>query len=146
MYRLTEFDIPILEAGQEGILAKNGDFTVCFEIIKPPLFTLSAPQIENTHQSWTKAVRILLPGTILHLQDSYIDRDGEEAIDEQHVGDEDYRYFTPYAREGGVARKYLRHACYCFVTRRNPNRKTVYSGTSSLISGTIVPEYVSIRP
>jgi conjugation system TraG family ATPase len=141
MYRLTEMDIPILEVGQKGILAKNGDFTVCLELTKPPLFSLSAPQIEHNHEAWTKAIRVLLPGTILHIQDRYT----EPKAHEDTCGDGDYLDFQPYTEEVKNGRKKLTHKCYCFITRRNPNRKPVFSSASSLISGTFLPDYVLNR-
>jgi len=138
MYRLTEYDLPILEVTEVGMLAKNGDFTVPFEIIKPPLFTLSFRQHGVLHETWVKALRALPVGTIVHIQDAHFN----ENDDELRIGDDDYLDFRPVDQDWKVRRPYMRHTCHCYVTMHNPNRRKVNAATSSLLKGSIVPEFV----
>ena len=66
---LLEQYFPILEVTGGCIVAKSGDYTVGFELTKPEIFTLSGEELDASHQSWVRALALLSPHTIVHLQD-----------------------------------------------------------------------------
>ena len=58
MDRKLEDILPVLGVEKDCILSKMGDYTAAFEVTKPELFTLSAAEYENMHQTLMKAIRV----------------------------------------------------------------------------------------
>ena len=73
MGRTVNFNehLPVLEVADGCIVSKRGDLTVGFVLDKPEIFTLGVEDYSRLHESWVKAVKLLAPGTILHMQDVY---------------------------------------------------------------------------
>jgi len=129
------YPFPILEVIPEGILNKNGDFTVAYEWIRKPLFSLSPEERNNGHQIMVKAMGALPPGTTLHFQDRY-DRQfwkatpTAEADMLQQASDDHFWGF------------YAANTCLVFITlRAHVDRRPNY-GTSTLLKGAFTPDFV----
>ena len=140
MYSLSDLSLPILEVNDLGILSKTGDFTVCFQVTKPSLYSLSAAQHEAIHQSWVKALRTLPFGTILHMQDMFFESEDESQV---QMGRDSM--LAEASDEHFIRRVRWNHVSYCYLTRRAPGRKPSSSALSTLLKGNLVPESV-LRP
>jgi len=126
---------PILEVTSEGVLNKNGDFTVVYQWIRPPLFSLSPEQRDSGQQTMVKAMGALPPGTTLHFQDRY-DRQFRRAIP---TADAD---ILQQASDDHFWGLYPANTCLVFMTlRANVGHRTNY-GTSTLLKGAITPDFV----
>jgi conjugation system TraG family ATPase len=126
---------PILEVTPEGILNKNGDFTVVFEWVRKSLFSLSPDQREMGHQAITKAIGVFPPGTALHFQDRYEHRQwtadpaaGTDIL--QQASDEHFRGIYPT------------NTCLVFITMRADKGRRANYGNSALLKGSITPGFV----
>jgi conjugation system TraG family ATPase len=137
MYRLNEFHTPILEITDEAILANTGDLTVCYELIRPAIYSLTNLQLKNHNESWVKALRALPFETAVHIQDSYTTKSWNppsEKDDPSFLQQANDRHFA--------GRRYLANSCFCYITKRAGGRKLTTSGISTLIMGSLVPDYV----
>ena len=63
--------LPIWGMEKGCIVSKMGDYTAAFEVTKPEIFTLSAADYENLHQTLVKAIKVLPANCVLHFQDWY---------------------------------------------------------------------------
>src|SRR5580704_1658796 len=63
--------LPIWGMEKDCIVSKMGDYTVAFGVTKPEIFTLSAADYENMHQTLVKAIKVLSANCVLHFQDWY---------------------------------------------------------------------------
>lgn len=127
---------PILEVEHDMIVSKQGDVTVGFRIELPEIFTSSAEDLENLHQTFIKAIKLLPKDAILHKQDWFI-RDQyqpEENASEGFLHESAVRHFS--------GRRYLRHECYLLLTKKAPGRKTTTSLFSNLIRPSLFPDQV----
>jgi conjugation system TraG family ATPase len=127
--------MPVLEIAEGCIVSKLGDLTVGFALEKPEIFTLGVEDYSRLHESFVKAVKLLAPGTILHLQDFYWedrwraeDRGGDQGSFLAGASD---GYFT--------GRGYLRHTAYCYITRRATGGSLPNSAGSGLLRRWVVP-------
>jgi conjugation system TraG family ATPase len=126
---------PILEVTPQGILNKNGDFTVVYQWVRKPLFSLSPDERETGHQTMVKAIGVLPPGTTLHFQDRYDRREwaGDPTFKEdvlQEASDEHFRGSYPA------------NICLVFITMRAYNGRRPNYGNSTLLKGSITPGFV----
>ena len=69
MERQLEELLPVWGVEKDCILSKLGDYTVAFAVTKPEIFTLSAADYENMHQTLVKAIKVLPQHCVLHFQD-----------------------------------------------------------------------------
>ncbi|HLZ86859.1 MAG TPA: TraG family conjugative transposon ATPase [Puia sp.] len=126
--------LPIYGIEREGILSKQGDYTIGFRLRKPEIFTLAADQYESLHQAYVKGMRVLPPHTILHLQDWFLtDRyPADFTRDEQSfLARSSERFFHE--------RPWLRQESYLFLTRKPKDRQESSSAFSSLLRGRLLP-------
>jgi conjugation system TraG family ATPase len=126
--------LPILEISQDCIVSKTGDYTACFELTKPEIFTLSASDLATLHETWVKAIRVLSPSTILHWQDWYT-----EEVYTADVEKEDNSFLSQASERFFHERSYLDHRCYLYITRVPAGRKPASHGLSSLLGPSLVP-------
>ena len=135
MDRKLEDIFPIWGVEKDCILSKMGDYTAAFEVTKPELFTLSAAEYENMHQTMMKAIRVLPSNCVLHFQDCYHQR----------------RYMAPAGRTSQsfldqasdrffAGRSYLDHRAYVYVTKKSRRSMAPSSAVSGLFRKTLVPE------
>ena len=155
MKHSDQLNLPILEIIPEGILSKNGDFTVCFELTKPALFSLSATQLDTWHQAWVKAIRSLPYGTVLHISEEYAPTNWFDYYHDpfkplvftsgiKPVKSRDpKKTFLDYANDDHFnGRDHFHNTTYCYLTKRASQRKSRHSGISSLLTGSLLPEAV----
>jgi conjugation system TraG family ATPase len=150
MQRTNELSLPILEIVPEGILTKNGDFTVCYQLTKPPLFSLSPAQLETWHQAWVKAISSLPFDTVIHISDECFplkwypndDIASDAAVFLSVVPDVDKSLLRKASDSHFCGRPYLYNKTHLYITKRASRPKAVHSGLSSLITGSLVPEAV----
>src|ERR1700733_10563771 len=133
--------LPVYGIEDDCILSRQGDYTVGYRIHKPEIFCMSATEYEELHQSFVRAMKVLPPGTILHLQDWYVmekygaDPGGDE---KSWVGQSSERFFNE--------RPWLDHSANLFITRRAANRRRASSAVSGLIyPQTVAPEAMDHR-
>lgn len=125
--------MPVFGVEEDCILSKAGDYTVAYRIRKPELFTLSGADYEGLHRTFVKAIRVLPPYSVLHLQDWYTkvsyqpDFSGEE---KSWLGQASERFFNE--------RAWLDHEAYLFLTKRVGNWWS-NSAISQLIRPYIIP-------
>ena len=127
--------LPIWGMEKDCIVSKMGDYTAAFEVTKPEIFTLSAADYENLHQTLVKAIKVLPAHCVLHFQDWYTGArysaaDGRD--DKSFLDQASDRFF-----EG---RPYLDHRAYLYITRKPAGRKAASSASSSLFRKNLVPE------
>ena len=125
---------PILEVAPEGILCKNGDFTVVYQWIRKPVFSFSPEQRVTGHQTIVKAIGTLPQWTILHFQDRYERRhwiaDSTTEVD-----------LLQDASDGHFGGMYPANTCYVFITMRAHNGRQSTYRNSSLLKGSITPSF-----
>lgn len=126
--------LPILEVSGDAVISKMGDYTVGFTVIKPEVFTMSGEQYEALHQAFVRALKVLPPGSVFHMQDRYVrDRyraDFEKAGD-SFLGRASERFYNE--------RDFLRHDCRIYLTRRPGSRRMPTSAASGLLRRSLVP-------
>src|SRR6185312_9385431 len=71
MYGQLDDRLPIYEVADDWIVNKLGDVCIGLEVEKPEIFTLGENDYDNLHLAFVKAIRVLPPGTVLHVQDIY---------------------------------------------------------------------------
>jgi conjugation system TraG family ATPase len=127
--------MPILEVASDAIVNKLGDVTMALELTKPEIFTMGEEDYGRLHAVLVKAAKVLAPGTILHMQDTYW-RDKWRPEKAQGVtsflGRASNRFFD--------GRPWLRHRCILCITRRPAGRGLVDSGRSGLLRSRLVPQ------
>lgn len=133
--------LPLWKLEKGVLLSKSGDLTICLQLDLPDIFTLSNPEYESLHYLWLKAIRVLLPGMVLHKQDWFVTADYEARVPEggrNFLLDASDRFFNE--------RPYLQHECLVFLTLSPADRKPATSAYSNLLRKSIVPkETVSER-
>src|SRR5579872_3180499 len=132
--------IPFLEIRHNCIISKSGDCTVAFELTKPALFSLAAPDMEALHQAWVKAIRVLPYPSVIHCQDWYTRSNYKadfEKDDDSFLARASERFFHE--------RPFLSHRSFCFLTRKFGSRRPPTSALSSLLRPSLVPEFI-LRP
>jgi conjugation system TraG family ATPase len=135
MEKVLEHVFPVWSVEGDCIVSAMGDFTLCFEVSKPEVFTLSEEQFDLLHQTWVRAIRLLPANAILHMQDWYTSERysaHSETAGDSFLGRASERHFHE--------RPYLQHRSYLFITCRAGDRKAVSSASSSLLRRYLVPE------
>jgi conjugation system TraG family ATPase len=125
--------MPVYGFEGECILSKQGDYTVAYRVSKPELFTLSGADYKNLHQTMVRAIRVLPPNTILHLQDWYTQisyQPDTHGADTTWLGQSSERFFNE--------RPWLDHEAFLFITKRT-QRSWSSSAITQLIRPALVP-------
>ena len=140
MPRSLDSFLPIFEVIHDGIFSKTGDFTVGFELMKSPLFSLSADELAKIHQAWVKAMRVFGSYTAIQVQDWYVSqtyRPGPDASNEDFLSQASEWHFHE--------RSYREHRCYCFISHRFAGPKSTGPVLPTLLQPHLLPEYM-FRP
>jgi conjugation system TraG family ATPase len=126
--------LPIYGVEENCLLSKKGDYTVPFRLHKAEIFTLSAEQYETLHNAYIKALHILPPNTVLHLQDWF--------LTDRYLADPtkaDKSFFAATSERFFHERPWLRQESYLFLTRKPNNRQESSSALSTLLRGNLLP-------
>ncbi len=126
---------PIWGVEKDCIVSKMGDYTAAFEVTKPEIFTLSAADYDNMHQTLVKAIKVLPVNCVLHFQDWYTEAKYSASADrasQSFLDQASDRFFK--------GRPYLDHRAYLYITRKPSGRKAASSASSGLFRKTLVPE------
>lgn len=127
--------LPVLGIEHDCIISKQGDYTVAYKVIKPEIFSLSADDYENLHQTFIRALKVLPKHSIFHMQDWFVQAKFKAVLEnssESFLSQASDRFFHE--------RPYLDHTCYVFLTKKPSGRKQATSGASSLLRRSIVPD------
>jgi len=102
-----------------------GEITLVFAFIKPEIFTLSAEQLNMLFQAWIKALQVLSPNTIVHIQDWYWQTKWEADFEN------DSGFLSRSSEQYHHERPWMNHNCYIHITRR-PRRRMTSAGRALL--------------
>jgi conjugation system TraG family ATPase len=130
--------MPVWKVEHDALVSMNGDFTLVFRVTLPETGTLSSANFEAQHQSWVKAIRVLLPDTILHKADWFTKAKVKADFVKAGtgvLGMASERFFNE--------RPYLDHACYLFLTLKPAGRKLSSSAYANILRKSIAPVLVS---
>ncbi|MCJ8208109.1 TraG family conjugative transposon ATPase [Mucilaginibacter sp. RS28] len=125
--------LPVWKVENDCLLSVAGDITLAWEAQLPEIFSLSAPQYEDFHQAWIKAIRLLPPHTVFHKQDWFMAEKMQArfADDLPFLARASERFFNE--------RPFLNHRCYVLLTFRNTDRKPASSLFSNLLRRNLAP-------
>jgi conjugation system TraG family ATPase len=125
--------LPVYGVEQDMILSRQGDFTICFRVVKPEIFTLSAEEYEGLHQGLMKAMRVLPPPCIVHWQDWFLSErfEADFTSEKTFLAGSSERFFNE--------RPWLSHESYVFLTKRPRDRQESTSALSSLFRRRLMP-------
>lgn len=127
--------LPLIKVENGAILSAQGDITIGFKVILPEIFTLSDRDYEAYHQTWIKAIRLLLQGCIFHKQDWFVESNFKadfEKAGKSFLSRSSERFFNE--------RECLEHHCYIYLTQKPKDRKLGSSVYSNLLRKSIVPQ------
>jgi len=133
--------LPFQEIDRDCLISRNGDVTLAYELTKPPLYSLSAPEYISLNETWTKAIHLLANGTILHLQDWYTGAIFQAPAASSSSPDSGNLLANSSDRHFH-GRRYQQQRSFLFITRRFPGNRPGTSAMSSLIRPRFVPEFV----
>jgi conjugation system TraG family ATPase len=125
--------MPVYGIEGECILSKQGDYTIAYRVSKPELFTLTGADYKKVHQTMVRAIHVLPPNTILHLQDWYTEisyQPDTSRTETTWLGQSSERFFNQ--------RPWLDHEAFIFITKRT-QRNWSSSAISQLIRPSLVP-------
>lgn len=138
--------LPVYKVEHDLILSKQGDVTAVFQLTLPEIFTLGNDQLEQLHQAWIKAIKLLPNHTTLHKQDYF--------FKDKYKADFDKESFLSRSSEQFFnERPFLNHRCYLMLTKKAAGRKPSSSVTSNLLrrrltasdaGGKAVQEFINI--
>lgn len=125
---------PIHKVEHGCIISMHGDITIAYKLSLPEIFTLSDRDYENYHQSWVKAIRVLLPYTVFHKSDWFFE--STYGADYEKAGiDVLSRSSEAFFNE----REFMEHECFVFLTMKPAGRKFSSSAYSNILRKSIVP-------
>ena len=144
-YTVKELEniFPLGAVEENCIFSKWGDLTVAFELTLPEIFTLNARIEDGVEmgdyremvETWSKAIGVLLPGTILHKQDWFIEekyRPNAKELPESYLDRSSELHFNE--------RPFLHHVCYLYITYSQGERSRTSIGLTSLIRNRLIPK------
>jgi len=109
-----------------------GEITLAFALFKPEIFTLSADQLNMVFHSWIKALQVLSPNTIVHIQDWYWQTSWQADFEK------DSGFLSRSSEQYHHERPWMNHHCYLHITRR-PRRRMTTAG-KALLQTSLTPE------
>ncbi len=126
--------LPVWKVEHRAMVSTSGDKTLAWKLTLPETGTLSASGFDAQHQAWVRAIRLLLPGTILHKTDWFtkakVKADFSKAQDST-LAMASERFFNE--------RPYLDHECYLFLTLKPAGRKLASSAYANILRKSIAP-------
>jgi len=133
MEKLLQDILPVMGVEDDCILSWQGDYTVGYELTKPPLFSLSDEDHEAIHQGFIRAIKVLPKNSVFHMMDWFVERSWKGNFSgsvESFLEHASERFFHE--------RPYLDHSSFMFLTKR-AGKKGSTSALSSLLGRSIVP-------
>jgi conjugation system TraG family ATPase len=126
--------LPVWKVERDSMVSMSGDITFAWRVEHAETGTLSQQNFEAQHLAMVKAVRVLLPDTVLHKADWYTK--GKVKADFVRAGDgvlslASERFFNE--------RPYLDHECFLFITLKPFNRKLSSSAYANILRKSISP-------
>ena len=128
--------LPILEVANDAMVSKLGDVTIALELGKPEVFTLGVADYVRLQAALVKAIRLLPPGTILHMQDTY----WQDAWRPEEIEGSRPSFLARASNRFFDGRRWLRHRSMLYITRRPAGRRAVDSGRSGVLRSRLVPQ------
>lgn len=132
MTRNYRVRLPIWEVAADCIVSEMGEITLAFALFKPEIFTLSADQLNMVFHSWIKALQVLSPNTIVHIQDWYWQTSWQADFEK------DSGFLSRSSEQYHHERPWMNHHCYLHITRR-PRRRMTTAG-KALLQTSLTPE------
>lgn len=126
--------LPVWKVERDAMISMSGDITFAWRVEHAETGTLSQQNFEAQHLAMVKAVRVLLPDTVLHKADWYTK--GKVKADFVRAGDgvlslASERFFNE--------RPYLDHECFLFITLKPLARKLSSSAYANILRKSISP-------
>lgn len=132
---------PIWAIENDFVLTKSGDYAAVYEMVLPPIYTLSKEEYEAIHSLLIKAVNILPNYTVVHKQDIFTEESYVPRFDLSSDQSRVTRFFERHFNE----RPYLNHRCYLSIIKSHPAKMRQTSLFTTLSRGRLVPREVIDR-
>lgn len=132
-----ESKFPLLAVDKNYIISKDADYTACFRVELPELFTVSSAEYQAIHSAWHKAIKTLPDYTVVHKQDWYIKENYTPDLSQ-----EDQSFLSKSYQRHFNERPFLNHYCYLFLTKTTKEQMRRQSNFSSLCKGVLIPKEV----
>lgn len=120
---------PIRKIERDFLVSDSGAVSAGFEVGLPEIFSLDAKAYASLHETWSRAIRILPEGGILHKQDWFIKERFGGLLDGKDCAFLD-RSSSLFFHE----RPYLDHQCFLYLTLPGQGHQTMDAASSNLIS------------
>ena len=127
--------LPIWEVAANHIVSTMGDITIVYALTKPEIFTLAAEDFQALHQAWVRAIKILPPNTVLHMQDRFTQSRYQGNFDNPNAS-----FLSQASERFHHDAPYLDHHCLLYLSFRPPGHKPANSAASALLKKSLVPE------
>lgn len=137
--RLEEV-LPIIAIENDYLLSKNAEFTACYELHLPEVFSLSEGDYERLFSVWVRALSLLPDLIVVHKQDIFMSKRYEVDFSAK-----EYSYFDKAFQRHFLERPYQDHKCYLFITKSSEKVFKTPSMYSLLTECRLLP-YSSIDP
>ena len=132
-----ESKFPLLAVDQNYIISKDADYTACFRVQLPELFTVASAEYDAIHAAWHKAIKTLPDYTVVHKQDWFIKENYQPELSEENQS-----FLSKSYQRHFNERPFLNHYCYLFLTKTSKNRMRMQSNFSSLCKGVLIPKEI----
>jgi conjugal transfer ATP-binding protein TraC len=76
---ISEYPL-ILNQNENYFLSNNGSFVMGYKVDSPEIYTLAQEDFESINELWTRALKNLPSGTIVHKQDSYFEKEFDTKV------------------------------------------------------------------
>ncbi|MCY7357491.1 MAG: TraG family conjugative transposon ATPase, partial [Rudanella sp.] len=135
---------PIRRIENDFLISIHGDYSACFEVLLPEIFSLSAKvEMIGTHRMesgdfrdmneiWGKAINVMPINTIIHKQDIF-------TVDTYKPRYEVKDSFDKASERHFNERPFLTHRSLLYITKTHPNRQNLSSISTTLVSGRLIP-------
>ena len=132
--RSLEAALPILAVENNTIISKLADVTIGFRLQLPEIFTQSMDDYVALHSAFTKAIKNMQAGTMIHKQDWFTE---EKYMPDLEQGDDSF--LSQAFHRHFVERPYMNHHCYLYISKLPKFRQKIKSNQVSLTRRTLVP-------
>ncbi|UCS92185.1 TraG family conjugative transposon ATPase [Echinicola marina] len=120
---------PIRKVEKDFLISASGDVTAGFEILLPEIFTLDGQGYSSLQSTWSKAIKLLPEGWVLHKQD-WFTRMGFDGL----IGKEESSFLDRSSQLFFHERPYLAHRCFVYVTMPKKGKRPLDAASSNLIA------------
>lgn len=134
-YKQLEDRIPLLCMEDDYLISVYGEYTRCYRVELPEIFTLSEDEYEYLHQVLVKALKLLPNYTIVHKQDWFMEETYHTKERERELSFLDQSFERHF-----FERPFLNHYCYLYFTKSNKAHMQRKSSGVSLLRGRLVEQ------